>query len=104
MENPNEDIELTCITCNETFTFTTGDQAYFASKFLHQPKRCPKCRQYRKEKSEYITCVECGEQFIFSVTNQAFFASELLSPPKRCPRCRAKRKADVEARKRGEMQ
>jgi ssDNA-binding Zn-finger/Zn-ribbon topoisomerase 1 len=44
------DKSITCPDCGSTFTFTAGEQEFFASKgFTNDPKRCPKCRQTRKE-------------------------------------------------------
>lgn len=43
-----EDRQLTCIDCEVTFTFTRGEQYFYASKFLQQPKRCPRCRELRR--------------------------------------------------------
>ena len=41
---------LTCRDCNATFTFTTSEQDFFASKgFTNQPGRCPTCRSARKD-------------------------------------------------------
>jgi len=42
------DKQLTCLDCGEEFTFTTGEQAYFWSKGLSEPKRCKPCRMLRK--------------------------------------------------------
>ena len=42
------DLTLQCIDCLKTFTFTAGEQAYYASKSLTQPKRCAKCREVRR--------------------------------------------------------
>ena len=43
-----KDKTLPCIDCEATFTFTRGEQYFFASKGLIEPKRCPKCREERK--------------------------------------------------------
>ena len=43
------DKSLTCVECNETFTFTVGEQEFFASKgYTNEPKRCPTCRDSRR--------------------------------------------------------
>jgi hypothetical protein len=39
---------LECVDCQRNFTFTRGEQQYFASKGLSTPKRCPQCRLQRK--------------------------------------------------------
>jgi hypothetical protein len=44
-----EDKTLTCRDCNETFTFTVGEQQFYAEKgFTNDPARCPECRKARK--------------------------------------------------------
>ena len=65
------DKSLTCVECNETFTFTVGEQEFFASKgYTNEPKRCPTCRDSRRsqqrgdrmgERELYpAVCAECG--------------------------------------------
>ena len=40
---------LTCRDCGTQFTFTAGEQEFYASKgLLNQPTRCPSCRTQRK--------------------------------------------------------
>ena len=50
MENNNyEDITITCKDCGTEFTFSAGEQAFYAEKgFTNQPARCPACRAARK--------------------------------------------------------
>ncbi len=45
---PLKDKRITCLDCEATFTFTLGEQRYFLSKGLSEPKRCPQCRLKRK--------------------------------------------------------
>jgi CxxC-x17-CxxC domain-containing protein len=43
------DETLNCVDCNTPFTFTTGEQEFFATKgFTNKPNRCPDCRIARK--------------------------------------------------------
>jgi hypothetical protein len=43
-----KDMELVCRGCGATFIFTAGEQEFYADKgFLHEPTRCPKCRNRR---------------------------------------------------------
>jgi CxxC-x17-CxxC domain-containing protein len=43
------DKTLTCRDCNTPFTFTEGEQDFFAQKgFTNEPSRCPECRSARK--------------------------------------------------------
>ena len=47
-----EDKILTCKDCNANFTFTVGEQQFYAEKgFTNEPARCPECRKARKANS-----------------------------------------------------
>ena len=40
---------LNCVDCNAPFTFTSGEQEFFATKgFTNKPNRCLDCRAARK--------------------------------------------------------
>ena len=44
-----EDKTLTCSDCGAPFTFTTGEQEFYASKgFSNEPRRCPDCRSAKR--------------------------------------------------------
>src|SRR2546423_6232675 len=44
------DQTLYCRDCNEEFTFTVGEQEFYASRGLtNSPSRCPSCRAARKQ-------------------------------------------------------
>ena len=40
---------LRCCDCEQSFVFTAGEQTYFLSKELSDPKRCKPCRELRKQ-------------------------------------------------------
>jgi CxxC-x17-CxxC domain-containing protein len=43
------DETLNCVDCSSPFTFSSGEQQFFASKgFQNKPNRCPDCRAARK--------------------------------------------------------
>jgi CxxC-x17-CxxC domain-containing protein len=43
------DETLNCVDCNAPFTFSAGEQEFFAAKgFTNKPNRCPDCRAARK--------------------------------------------------------
>ena len=43
------DKTLTCRDCGQPFTFTAGEQEFYAEKgFTNQPSRCPDCRRANK--------------------------------------------------------
>ncbi|HZO92235.1 MAG TPA: zinc-ribbon domain containing protein [Candidatus Baltobacteraceae bacterium] len=44
-----QDETLSCVDCAQPFTFTAGEQSFFAQKgFTNKPNRCPDCRAARK--------------------------------------------------------
>ena len=68
------DKSIQCADCGATFTFSAQDQEFYASKgFTNEPKRCPSCRQERKNsrpggggrggsRQMYpATCSRCGK-------------------------------------------
>ena len=42
------DTTLTCRDCGQAFTFTAGEQDFYASRGFSEPSRCPECRAARK--------------------------------------------------------
>jgi CxxC-x17-CxxC domain-containing protein len=72
-----EDKQLQCSDCGREFTFTAGEQEFYASRgFQNEPKRCPECRRSRKSQrygddgSGYkaprqmyrVICAQCGQE------------------------------------------
>ena len=64
-----EDRPITCIDCQQLFTFSAGEQEFFEQKGLKNlPKRCPQCRLKLKMQQDgkdpttgsSVPCVECG--------------------------------------------
>ncbi len=68
-----QDKTLVCRDCGSEFTFTAGEQEFYAAKgFENEPTRCPECRAARKAsrnngpggaKSRKLydaVCAECG--------------------------------------------
>lgn len=43
-----QDRTLSCVDCGESFVWTAGNQAFYRSKSLSQPRRCPSCCALRK--------------------------------------------------------
>lgn len=44
-----QDKSLKCSDCGQQFTFTAGEQEFYASRDLkNEPKRCTACRQAKK--------------------------------------------------------
>ena len=47
-----EDKSFECVDCAQTFVHAAKDQAYYAERgFTNEPKRCPDCRNKRKERA-----------------------------------------------------
>ncbi len=43
------DKDLTCVECGAMFTFTVGEQEFFASRgYTNEPRRCSDCRGARR--------------------------------------------------------
>jgi CxxC-x17-CxxC domain-containing protein len=64
-----EDKTLACKECNEDFTFTAGEQEFYAERgFQNEPQRCKPCRDNRKAAArgprEFFTavCADCGSE------------------------------------------
>ena len=44
-----QDKTLVCRDCGQEFTFTAGEQEFYASRgLMNEPGRCPDCRRARK--------------------------------------------------------
>lgn len=43
-----QDKKLKCRDCGGEFTFTSGEQEFFAQKGFEAPSRCPDCRKKKK--------------------------------------------------------
>ena len=42
------DLSLVCRDCGQAFTYTSGEQEFYASRGFSEPSRCPDCRAARK--------------------------------------------------------
>lgn len=57
------DQQITCRDCGQSFTFTEGEQAFYATKDLKAPQRCKACRDSRRNAPREMhdaTCASCG--------------------------------------------
>ncbi len=72
-ERVYEDRTLTCRDCGEEFTFSSGEQAFYASKgLLNDPQRCASCRSAAKRarsadgprEFHAAICGACGGQAV----------------------------------------
>lgn len=65
-----EDKSLVCKDCGAEFTFTAGEQEFYAEKgFQNEPTRCKDCRMARKNtrsngprEMHAAICAECGAE------------------------------------------
>ena len=48
MDPLETDKVLVCADCGQEFTFTAGEQEFYASRGFTEPRRCPSCRASRK--------------------------------------------------------
>ena len=62
-----QDETLVCVECGNEFTFTAGEQAFYAEKgYTNKPKRCKACRDAKKNAGKparqmfKAVCSECG--------------------------------------------
>lgn len=59
-----EDKTLVCKECGKEFTFTAGEQEFYASKGLtNEPKTCKPCRDAKKNSKRTLytaVCAACG--------------------------------------------
>ena len=42
---------IVCKDCGKEFTFTTGEQEFYAEQGFNEPVRCKECRQAKKDKN-----------------------------------------------------
>lgn len=46
------DKKISCRNCGAEFTFTSGEQEWFAERNLQEPKNCKSCREERSKQKE----------------------------------------------------
>lgn len=64
-----QDKFLKCKECGKDFTFTAGEQEFYAERgFQNEPQRCKECRDLRKNANkparQFFTtvCARCGKE------------------------------------------
>ena len=63
-----KDKTLKCRDCGKDFTFTAGEQEFYAEKgFENEPQRCKECRDARKSRRSRremfdVVCDACGKE------------------------------------------
>ena len=62
-----QDKTLVCKDCGAEFTFTSGEQEFYAERgFQNEPQRCKECRDRKKSEGKpqrelhTAVCAECG--------------------------------------------
>lgn len=61
------DQQIVCRDCGASFTFSEGEQQFYASRNLSAPQRCKDCRANRKNERgtremHAAVCAQCGQQ------------------------------------------
>ncbi|MBI2251563.1 MAG: zinc-ribbon domain containing protein [Armatimonadetes bacterium] len=67
-----QDKTLKCKECGKDFTFTSGEQSFYAKKgFENEPARCYDCRSTRRKERDFgrrtrelfeVVCYQCGNK------------------------------------------
>jgi transposase-like protein len=63
--------QLSCRGCGRAFTDTSGEPAFYASRGLNRPRRCPMCRSARKAEQTGSSVAGAGD---ISRSRQRFHA------------------------------
>lgn len=85
-----------CKDCGKEFTISVREQLFAKEgKGFTLPKRCPDCRNARKNSVKQIICIECGEVFEFTANEQEYYKRNGFAEPKRCKACRKVRKENA---------
>jgi CxxC-x17-CxxC domain-containing protein len=75
-----ENKEIQCFDCGATFVFTPEEQEFYQTKgYTNTPKRCPACRQARKERQDSNGFRSIGAGSMYRPQRQLF--------PATCARC-----------------
>jgi CxxC-x17-CxxC domain-containing protein len=91
------DKTLTCVDCGYQFTFTAGEQVFFASKaYTNEPRRCSQCRGARKSQQRSsgdsygstremypAICAQCGKDTMVPFrprNDKPVYCSDCFSP------------------------
>jgi CxxC-x17-CxxC domain-containing protein len=99
-----QDRTLTCRDCGQDFTFSAGEQEFYASRGLtNVPGRCPSCRAARRsgqssaprvrDEQYETTCANCGK-----LTTVPFVPRE--GRPVYCSECFQSQRASRDSRER----
>jgi DNA-directed RNA polymerase subunit RPC12/RpoP len=99
-ESVRELKKITCIDCGKEFDFSPAEQKFYESRGFDTPKRCPECRDKRKQTVD-IECVDCGKTFQMRLTEKEYYEKNGLYIPKRCPSCRELKRKHNESKEAG---
>lgn len=76
VENPTvqnekfQDMDISCKTCQRTFTWKAGEQEHYKNKgFTKKPQKCSSCRdkanKLRDQNMFYVHCAFCDNDAVF---------------------------------------
>lgn len=91
------DIDLACVDCASTFSFSGKDQVFYTKNNYKQPIRCTICRDTKKNakpEGVQIKCMGCKTDFFFSEAKAAIFEEKGWAVPKWCSSCKATKNKD----------
>ena len=57
------DLTLACRDCGQAFTYTSGEQEFYASRGFSEPSRCPDCRAARKSQRDGGSYSRAGSSY-----------------------------------------
>jgi len=82
-----QDKKIRCLECNQEFTWTAGEQRFYAEKGLkNTPKSCPSCRsKHGREDSIEVICEKCGSKGHIKVKKQE--VKQIRNKPVICQKC-----------------
>lgn len=52
MNDAMQDREIICMDCQRPFSWTVGEQRFYAEQGFSEPKRCAPCRQAKRARYE----------------------------------------------------
>lgn len=88
------DMDLSCVDCASTFSFTGKDQVFYTKNNYKTPIRCTMCRDVKKNtkpEGNNIQCCGCKKDFFFSEAKAAIFEEKGWAAPKWCSPCKTEK-------------
>lgn len=91
-KNKFQDVNLSCMICNNSFIWSAGSQRKAEENGWEQPKRCHECREFIKKTSPTeINCYFCPEKIQWDGFKQLMERHKDWKRPIVCSKCKADR-------------